>query len=110
VIDAHPEPEPTLVATLERAATRVTDGQAAVACAAGTVATAAILLFATPWWRLALATLCMAAFSAWVIAARSHLAPRLKDFLRGTCLFVGVGGTFVFGLSLLALALGIWIS
>lgn len=102
--------EPTLAVLLERAATRVSDAQAAVACGAGTAATAGILLLAPGWWRAALATFTIAAFGASVVAARSALPPRAARLVHATTLTLGVGATFALGLSVLTKILGVWIS
>jgi hypothetical protein len=102
--------EPTLAVLLDRAATRVSDTQAAVACGAGMAATAAVLLFAPGWWRAALATFTIAAFGTSVVAARSHLPPRIGRLVHVATLTLGVGATFVLGLSLLTRVLGTWIS
>jgi hypothetical protein len=108
--EALDDREPTLAVVLERAAARVSDGQAALACAAGIAATAALLLLAPTWWRLACATGAAAAFGAWIIAARSTLPPGVSRIVRGVALVAGVAASFLLGLSLLTRALGIWIS
>lgn len=107
---ADDAPEPTLAVLLARASTRVSDGQAAVACGTGIAATAAVLLFAPDWWRVALATFTLAAFGTSIVAARSHLRPRLAHAVHVTTLALGVMATFALGLSLLTRVLGIWIS
>lgn len=102
--------EPTLAVLLERAATRVTDAQAALACGTGTAATAGILLFAPGWWRVALATLSLAAFGASVVVARSGVPPRTARLVHATMLTLGVAAAFGLGLSVLTKILGVWIS
>lgn len=102
--------EPTLGVALERLASRVSDAQAATLCAAGTLATAALALFVSGGWRVALATGAAAAFGGWIIAARSHLPQPLGRFVQGLALALGVASAFAFGLSLLTAILGTWIS
>jgi hypothetical protein len=107
---ARDDREPTLAALLEDAAARVTDTHAAVACGVGIAFTAAILLLAPAWWRVALGGAVIAALGGWVVAARSQLPALTSRLVRGAALGIGVGSAFALGLSLLTKVLGIWIS
>lgn len=111
---AHPglasDTEPTLGAVVRQLATRWSDTQAVVVCAAGLMGAAAVGLLAPAWWRAALPLVALASFGGWIIAERSTRRDGLMRALQFVVGAVGVIAVFAFGLSLLTRVLGIWIS
>ncbi len=102
--------EPTLGALLQRLAQRASDTQAVVACAAGAVLAAGVLLFLPAWWRVALFGGSIAAFGAWIVLERGKSEGAWRSVVQRIALVAGALGAFALGLSLLTPALGIWIS
>jgi hypothetical protein len=102
--------EPTLGALLVRLSQRATDTQAVIACGAGTLLAAAVLIFATSWWRVSLAGVSLAAFGAWIILERGASAGAWRPLVQRLAVILGAASVFVLGLSLLTRALGTWIS
>ena len=109
-----PAPEPTLVVVLTAAARRAPDTVVAALCALGILGFALILVFFRAWWRLGLLFGAVGAFGAWAIAdreigARQDRAAAMRA-LKSAAAVLGLGASFVFFLSMLAFALGTWIS
>ena len=102
--------EPTLGTLLAGIARRASDAQAAVACAAGTLLAAGVMLFFASWWRLALAGVAVAAFGAWVVLERSANPQAWRAVAQRVSLVLGAASAFALALSLLTSALGTWIS
>lgn len=102
--------EPTLGALLQRLSQRASDTQAVVACAAGTVLAAVVLLFAPSWWRLSLAGTVIAAFGAWIVLERGASAGAWRPVVQRLAVIAGAVSAFGLALSLLTRALGTWIS
>lgn len=102
--------EPTLGALLLSLSDRLTDAEAAIACGVGISGAAAIALLAPGWWRLALASLALASFGAWIVLERNESHNRWQDLGQRLSVVVGTACAFLLGLSVLTLALGTWIS
>ena len=105
-----PTPEPTLGALLVSAAQATSDTVAAAVGALGTLAAAALFLFAPSWWRVALLALAVAGFGAWIVLERSHRASAWRTAGKAIAVTLGTTSLFALALSLLTKALGIWIS
>ena len=113
-LDHAPPPptpaEPTLGALLQRLSQRASDTQAVVACAAGTVLAAAVLLLAPSWWRVSLAGTALAAFGAWIVLERGGSGGAWRPIAQRLAVIAGAASAFALALSLLTRTLGIWIS
>jgi hypothetical protein len=107
-----------LVAQLAR---RATDGQLVLAAATGIASAAIVGLLRPSWWFVALPLLCVGSFGIWGIAERSaaervaRLGPGFPGHraLAGVRVTAAVIGTLAATLALLTLvarALGTWIS
>lgn len=104
--------EPTLEVVLTAAARRFPDALLAVTCAVGVLGVAVVLIFFRSVWRLALVLGILGAFGAWAIADRELTEqarhPAAWRVFKAVVGFVGMSAVFVFCLSLLAVALGMW--
>ncbi len=106
--------EPTLVVVLTAAARRAPDTVVAAMCAVGILGFVVVLVLLRSWWRLGLLFGAVAAFGAWAIAdreigTRPDPAAAMRA-LKSAAAVLGLAASFVFFLSMLAFALGTWIS
>ena len=108
----------TVVAGLAR---RATDGQLVLAAATGIASAALIGLVRPTWWFVALPLLCVGSFGVWGIAERTtaervaRLGPsfpgqRALAGVRAAAAAIGTLAGLLVLLSLVARALGTWIS
>ncbi|MEP7348183.1 MAG: hypothetical protein ABI877_23150, partial [Gemmatimonadaceae bacterium] len=107
--------EPTLAAMMSRVGERISFTLAAAICGVSVVALTIILAFGGWHWRIALILVATASFGAWTLADHERregngpLAPRWR-ILQGVAGLFGITAIFVLLLTLLASALGLWIS
>ena len=110
-----PPPEPTLADVMLRVGTRLPFGAAVGVCALSVAALALNLAFGLVHWRLSVLLAISASFGAWTVAAHERGPVTIGrhgiwPIVQGISAAVGVAAVFVLFLSVLASALGLWIS
>lgn len=104
------EREPTLATLLVLVAHRMSDGQAIALIAVGATLSAAVLLAAPTWWRFSLLGASLAGLGTWIVLERDGRPSAWRRVAQQVVALIGGASLFVFTLSLLTRALGIWIS
>ena len=109
-----PLAEPTLGEIMRRAGGRLSHTFALWICGLSVAALAIVLAFGTSSWRIALFLVATLSFGTWTLAdhERREGANRAPPWrvLQAVSALVGMASVFLLLLSLLASALGLWIS